>query len=231
MAITCYKILLSDQVTIMENKNKNKKNPTTRIQLTGKKGRMAILWAFSCVCHRWLLSFTWSQIVYGLYFKTYHYPLHWSLMYTVLGPGLDQQVNLINKLGRSMLMSRSCRTEGGVGMGNYSFTLSPLVLLSLRETGKEKAAMQLIRTGRSLQADIISSFWKSRPKGQEGGHLGKTILYCLFHAVDIYDFDLSITPLTSYFGKLYLLQWIQAQWDHQWSGHPRKVNRMMTSGD
>lgn len=36
-------------------------------------------------------------------------------------------------------MSRSCRTEDGMGMGNYPFTLPPLVLLSLRETGKENA--------------------------------------------------------------------------------------------
>lgn len=42
-------------------------------------------------------------------------------------------------------MSRSCRTEDGMGMGNYLFTLPPLVLFSLRETGKEKAAMQLLR--------------------------------------------------------------------------------------
>lgn len=65
--------------------------------------------------------------------------LHWSLVYAVLCPGLDSQVHVISMLEAGLVMVASGRRQGGDGMEPSIHSAGLLsVLLSLRETGKEK---------------------------------------------------------------------------------------------
>ena len=87
-------------------------------------------------------------------------------------------------------MPASGRRQSRMGLGTHPFTLPPLsVPLSLKQTGKEKAA------GKSLQANTPSSSKASRLREEERAILATEFFtFCFLQRTSVSLFDFSVTP-------------------------------------